>query len=38
VYKRGKGIKKDKKMDKLLKAEADGTMDEWLEQNMKMKT
>jgi hypothetical protein len=38
VYQRGKGIKKDKKMDKLIKATAEGKMDEWLEQNMKMKT
>lgn len=38
VYQTGKGIKKDKKMDKLIKADAEGKLDEWLEDNMKMKS
>jgi hypothetical protein len=36
VYKSGKGIKKDKKMDKLVKADADGKLDEWLDENLKI--
>jgi hypothetical protein len=38
VYQTGKGIKKDKKMDKLIKADTEGKLNEWLDQNMKMKT
>lgn len=34
VYKSGKGISKDKKMDKLVKMEAEGKMDEWIKENM----
>jgi hypothetical protein len=36
VYKSGKGIKKDKKMEKLIKSEEEGKMDEWLDQNLKI--
>lgn len=36
VYQSGKGIKKDKKMDKLIKADAEGKLDEWLEENLKI--
>ena len=36
VYKTGKGIKKDKKMEKLIKADDEGKMDEWLTENMNM--
>lgn len=36
VYKGGKGIKKDKVMEKLIKSDADGKMDEWLEKNLKV--
>lgn len=36
VYQSGKGIKKDKKMEKLIKADAEGKLDEWLDENMKM--
>lgn len=36
VYKTGSGIKKDKKMDKLIKADEAGTIDEWLEENLKV--
>ena len=35
VYKAGKGIKKDKKMEKLIKADEEGKLDEWLAENMK---
>ena len=35
VYKSGKGIKKDKKMDKLIKADEEGKLDEWMDKNMK---
>ena len=35
VYKSGKGIKKDKKMEKLIKADEEGKLDEWLAENMK---
>lgn len=34
VYKSGKGISKDKKMDKLVKMEAEGKLDEWIKENM----
>ena len=36
VYKGGKGIKKDKKMDKLIKSDEDGKIDEWLADNLKI--
>ena len=36
VYKAGKGIKKDKKMEKLIKAEEEGKLDEWLGENLKV--
>ena len=36
VYKSGNGIKKDKKMEKLIKAVDDGKIDEWMENNMKV--
>jgi len=36
VYKGGNGIKKDKKMEKLIKSEEDGKIDEWLEENLKI--
>jgi len=36
VYKSGKGIRKDKKMDKLIKADEEGKLDEWLEENLKI--
>ncbi|HSN60794.1 MAG TPA: hypothetical protein VLR49_07655 [Ferruginibacter sp.] len=36
VYKAGKGIKKDKKMEKLIKADEAGAMDEWLADNLKV--
>jgi hypothetical protein len=36
VYKTDKGIKKDKKMEKLIKASDEGKIDEWLEQNLKI--
>ncbi len=36
VYKSGKGIKKDKKMDKLVKSQEEGKMDEWLSDNLKV--
>jgi hypothetical protein len=35
VYNAGKGIKKDKKMEKLIKADEEGKMDEWMAENMK---
>jgi hypothetical protein len=35
AYKTANGIKKDKKMDKLVKASDDGKLDEWLQQNFK---
>ena len=38
VYKMDKGIKKDKKMDKLIKQTEEGKLDEWLEQNLKIGT
>jgi hypothetical protein len=36
VYKNNKGINKDKKMDKLVKSEETGKLDEWLEENLKI--
>lgn len=36
VYKSGKGISKDKKMDKLVKADEEGKLDQWLEENLKI--
>jgi hypothetical protein len=36
VYKSGNGIKKDKKMEKLIKSEEEGKIDEWLEENLKI--
>ncbi len=36
VYKSGKGITKDKKMEKLVKADEDGNLDEWIEKNLKV--
>lgn len=36
VYKLGKGIKKDKKMDQLIKSEEEGKIDEWLSENLKI--
>jgi len=36
VYKSGTGIKKDKDMEKLIKADANGTLDEWLAENLKV--
>ncbi|MEJ8818853.1 hypothetical protein [Lacibacter sp. H407] len=36
VYKAGKGIKKDKKMDKLVKSDEEGTLDAWLDENLKI--
>lgn len=36
VYKTGKDIKKDKKMEKLIKSEEEGKIDEWLAENLKI--
>ena len=36
VYQRGEGIKKDKKMEKLIKMEENDQLDEWLEENLKV--
>jgi hypothetical protein len=36
VYKSGKGIKKDKKMEKLIKSDEEGKLDEWLAENLKI--
>jgi len=36
VYKSGNGIKKDKKMEKLIKSDEDGKIDEWLSENLKV--
>lgn len=36
AYKSGKGIKKDKKMDKLIKMQEEGRLDEWLDTNLKI--
>lgn len=37
VYKSGKGIKKDKKMDELVKSIESGKMDEWIKENLETK-
>jgi hypothetical protein len=36
VYRSGKGIKKDKKMEKLIKSDEEGKLDEWLAENLKV--
>ncbi|TAD92817.1 MAG: hypothetical protein EAY75_01725 [Bacteroidetes bacterium] len=36
VYKSGKGINKDKKMEKLVKANDSGELDQWLSENLKI--
>jgi len=36
VYKTGNGIKKDKKMEKLIKSDEEGKLDEWLSENLKI--
>jgi len=36
VYKAGKGIRKDKKMDRLIKSDEEGKLDEWLAENLKI--
>ena len=36
VYKSGKGIRKDKKMDRLVKHYEEGKLDQWLEDNLKV--
>jgi hypothetical protein len=36
VYKAGKGIQKDKKMEKLAKMDEDGKLDEWIADNLKI--
>jgi hypothetical protein len=36
VYKEGKGIQKDKKMEKLIKSDDEGKLDEWLADNLKI--
>ena len=36
VYKTGKGVKKDKKMDRLIKDEEEGKLDDWLSKNLKI--
>ena len=36
VYKSGKGIKKDKKMEKLVKSDEGDKLDEWLAENLKI--
>lgn len=36
VYKSGKGIKKDKKMEKLAKAGEEGKLDDWINDNLKV--
>lgn len=36
VYKTGKGIEKDKKMDKLVKADETGNLDGWMKTNLKI--
>ena len=35
VYKSGKGIKKDKKIEKLIKSDEEGKIDEWITENFK---
>jgi hypothetical protein len=36
VYKAGLGIKKDKKMEKLIKSDAEGKIEEWLDEYLKI--
>ncbi|MBL0357722.1 MAG: hypothetical protein IPP72_12935 [Chitinophagaceae bacterium] len=36
VYKAGQGIKKDKKMEKLMKSDEAGEIDSWLSDNLKI--
>jgi hypothetical protein len=36
VYKSGKGIEKDKKMEKLVKADEEGRLEEWISSNLKV--
>ena len=36
VYKSGKGIKKDKKMENLIKSDGEDKLDEWLSENLKI--
>jgi hypothetical protein len=36
VYKLNQGIKKDKKMEKLIKSDEGGTLDDWLSENLKV--
>jgi hypothetical protein len=36
VYQSGKGIKKDKKMEKLIKSNEEGKLDDWLNENLKV--
>ena len=36
VYQSGKGIQKDKKMEKLIKADEEGKLDDWLSDNLKI--
>lgn len=36
VYKSGKGIQKDKKMERLIKSDDQGKLDEWLADNLKI--
>ena len=36
VYQSGQGIKKDKKMDEVTKADKNGNLDKWIEENIKM--
>ena len=36
VYKQGKGIEKDKKMEKLIKSDEKGKIDQWLAENLKI--
>jgi hypothetical protein len=38
VYQSGKGIKKDKKMEALIKSDTEGNLDKWLEENLKMES
>jgi hypothetical protein len=38
VYQSGKGIKKDKKMEALIKSDTEGNLDKWLEENLKMQS
>jgi hypothetical protein len=36
VYKSGKGIQKDKKMEKLIRSDEEGKLDDWMADNMKI--